>query len=99
MMSGRLSRALKRVPATKPSCTESVSQLAAPALRFHSLVNAGTTAEPLNQSDMPSNSAIASNASVRQRNGEASFDEAGFCKREIVAQRVRNRSRRSEERR
>src|SRR5258707_8465696 len=85
MMSGRLSRALKRVPATKPSCTESVSQLAAPALRFNSRVNAGTTAEPLNHSDMPSSSAIASKASVPQRDGEASFDEAGFCKREIVA--------------
>src|SRR5258708_30911630 len=92
MMSGRLSRAIKRVPATKPSCTESVSQLAALGLRFHSLVNAGTTAEPLNQSDMLSSSAIASNASVRQRNGEASFDEAGFCKREIVAQVVNLRS-------
>src|ERR1700716_1339965 len=93
MMSGRLSRALKRVPATKPSCTESVSQLAAPARRFHSLVNAGTTAEPLNQSDMPSSSAIASNASVRQRDLD-SFDEgsAGLCKREIVTQRIRNRS-------
>src|SRR5882762_3655435 len=86
MMSGRLRSALRRVPATKPSCTESVSHLAASALRFHSLVNAGTTAEPLNQSDMPSSSAIASSASVRQRNGEASFDEAGFCKQEIVAQ-------------
>ena len=52
----------------------------------------GTTADPLNQSDMPSSSAIASNASVRQRDGEASFDEAGFCKREIVAQRVPNHS-------
>src|SRR6266550_9509797 len=86
MMSGRLSSALRRVPATKPSCTESVSQLAALALRLHSRLSAGTTAEPLNQSDMPSSSAIASSASVRQRDGEASFDEAGFCKREIVTQ-------------
>src|SRR5437879_3694385 len=92
MMSGRLRSALKRVPATKPSCTESVSQLAVPALRFHSLVNDGTTAEPLNQSDMPSNSAIASSARVRQRDEGASFDEAGFCKREIVTQRLGNRS-------
>src|SRR5437016_13200196 len=83
-MSGRLRSALRRVPATKPSCTESVSQLAALALRFHSLASAGTTAEPLNQSDIPSSSATASSASVRQRDGEASFDEAEFCKREIV---------------
>src|SRR6266550_7714866 len=89
MMSGRLSSALRRVPATKPSCTESVSQLAALALRLHSRLSAGTTAEPLNQSDMPSSSAIASSASVRQRDGEASFDEAGFCKREIVTFGVR----------
>src|SRR5258708_19805044 len=86
MMSGRLKSALKRVPATKPNCTESVSQLAAPSLRCHSLLSAGTTAEPLNQSDMPSSSAVASSASVRQRDGEASFDEAGLCKGEIVAQ-------------
>src|SRR5437879_4595478 len=86
MMSGRLRSALRRVPATKPSCTESVSQLAALALRFHSLASAGTTAEPLNQSDIPSSSATASSASVRQRDGEASFDEAEFCKREIVTQ-------------
>src|SRR5713226_4311431 len=87
MMSGRLSRALKRVPATKPNCTESVSQLAAPALRFHSLVNAGTTAEPLNQSDMPSSSAIASTASVRQREASSTFDEgsAELRKVEIVS--------------
>src|ERR1700682_3912344 len=86
MMSGRLRSALKSVPATKPSCTESVSQFAALALRFHSFVRAGTTAEPLNQSDMPSSSAIANSASVRQRNEEASFDEAELCKREIVTQ-------------
>src|ERR1700674_3303599 len=75
MMSGRLNSALKSVPATKPSCTESVSQLAAPELRFHSFVRAGTTAEPLNQSDMPSSSAIANSASVRQRAGAAMSDE------------------------
>src|ERR1700682_5402218 len=93
-MSGRLSRALRRVPATKPSCTESVSQLAAASLRFHSRLNAGTTADPLNQSDMPSSSAIASSASVRQRDG-VDFSDEGFrelCKREIVAQVVNLRS-------
>src|ERR1043166_1340874 len=90
MMSGRFASALKRVPATKPSCTESVSQLAAVSLRFHSLVSAGTTAEPLNQSDIPSNSAIASNARVRQREIGAWSDEdrPKFCKREIVQARL-----------
>src|SRR6266446_7472442 len=92
MMSGRFRSALRRVPATKPSCTESVNQLTAPALRCHSFVRAGTTAEPLNQSDMPNNSAIASSASMRQRKGEASFDEEGLCKPKIVAQRKLNGS-------
>src|SRR5437016_12898858 len=86
MMSGRFTSELKRVPATKPSWTESVSQLAAASLRFHSFVSAGTTAEPLNQSDIPSSSAIASTASVRQRGIGAWSDEdrPKFCKREIV---------------
>src|SRR5258706_14987484 len=92
MMSGRLKSALKSVPATKPNCTESVSQLTAPAPRFHSFVRAGTTAEPLNQSDIPSSSAIASSASMRQRNGDASLDEAELCKPKIVAQRILNGS-------
>src|SRR6266536_3024854 len=84
MMSGRLKKALSSVPATNPSCTDKVSQLTASPLRFHSLVSAGTTAEPLNQRDMPSNSAIASSASIRQRSLD---EEVGFRKREIVAQR------------
>src|SRR5947207_15114266 len=90
MMSGRFASALKRVPATKPSWTESVSQLAAASPRFHSFVSAGTTAEPLNQSDIPSNSAIASTASVRQREIGAGSDEdrPKFCKREIVQVRL-----------
>src|SRR6266542_1430423 len=92
MMSGRLKKALSSVPATNPSCTDKVSQLAASPLRFHSLVSAGTTAEPLNQRDMPSNSAIASSASIRQRSLEPSLDEeVGFRKREIVAQRPPSR--------
>src|SRR5260370_40644294 len=91
MMSGRLRNALSRVPATKPSCTESVNQLAAASLRFHSFVRAGTTAEPLNQSDMPNNSAIASSASMRQRKGDASFDAVGLSKRKIVAQATASR--------
>src|SRR6266849_4061693 len=90
MMSGRLRSALTRVPATKPSWTDKVSQLAVASLRCHSLVSAGTTAEPLNQSDIPSNSAIASTASVRQREIGAWSDEdrPKFCKREIVQVRL-----------
>src|ERR1700682_5275699 len=66
-MSGRLKKALSKVPATKPSCTAIVSQLAVASERLHSTRNAGTTAEALNQSDIPSNSAADSSASVRQR--------------------------------
>jgi hypothetical protein len=59
-----------------------VSQLAVPSLKFHSRVRAGNTAEPLNHSDIPSNSATASSASVRQRDGVAAFDkrETELCK-------------------
>ena len=87
MMSGKFSSALKSVPATNPSCTESVNQLAALGLRLHSFVKAGTTADPLNHSDMASSSAIANSASVRQRDLNNPADEASdeFCKREIVA--------------
>ena len=53
---------------------------AALALRCHSLVNAGTTAEPLNQSDMPSSSAKASNRSVRQRDPVTPSVEECCCK-------------------
>ena len=84
-MSGRFSKALRRVPATNPSCTESVSQLAAFALRCHSFVNAGTTAEPLNQSDMASSSAIASSVSVRQREIGGDKDSVESRKAGIVA--------------
>src|SRR6266567_4282440 len=89
MMSGRFRRALNKVPATKPICTDSVNQLAALSLRFHSLVKAGTTAEPLNQSDIPSNSAKASRARVRQRDLNCSVEELGaFCKLEIECSRI-----------
>src|SRR5947207_7471134 len=74
-ISGRLKSALNSVPATNPICTDSVNQPAAVSLRRHSLVNAGTTADPLNHSDMPSSSAIASNASVRQRDPKTLFVE------------------------
>ena len=66
-MSGRLKSALKSVPATNPICTDSVSQPAAVALKCHSLVSEGTTADPLNHNDMPNSSATASKISVRQR--------------------------------
>ena len=79
MMSGRFSKALSKVPATNPSCTDSVNQLAAPALRLHSLVSAGTTAEPLNHSDMPNSSAAANNASVRQRAADGASSVEARC--------------------
>src|SRR6185436_17584036 len=85
MMSGRFSKALRRVPTTNPSCTESVSQLAALALRCHSFVNAGTTAEPLNQRDMASSSAMANSVSVRQREPGSARDSAELRKAGIVA--------------
>ena len=87
MTSGRFRSALKRVPATNPSCTDSVKQFAAPGLRVHSFVKAGTTADPLNHKDMPSSSAMAKSASVRQRDLNNPADEASdeSCKREIVA--------------
>ena len=74
MISGRLRNALSRVPVTKPSCTDNVNQLAADSLRFHSFVSAGTTAEPLNQSDMPRSSATARTVSVRQRDDRVLSD-------------------------
>jgi hypothetical protein len=58
------------VPATNPICTASVNKSAAFRSSFHSLTSAGTTAEPLNQSDIPNNSAIANKASVRQRDDD-----------------------------
>src|SRR5438552_1394821 len=108
MMSGRFASALKRVPATKPSWTESVNQLAADSLRFHSLVSAGTTAEPLNQSDMPRSSATASTARMRQRDDGVLSESVGPNKApdcnskaplgagEIGGQRSEVRGRRSE---
>src|SRR6266850_897676 len=41
------------------------SQLTWESERFHSRVSAGTTAEPLNQSDIPSSSAMESKVSAR----------------------------------
>src|SRR5436189_5118045 len=59
MMSERLRTALISVPATKPSWTAIEIQLAWDAVSDHSLLRAGTTAEPLNQSDKQRSSAIA----------------------------------------
>ena len=87
-MSERLKSALSKVPATNPSCTDNVNQLAAVGPTCHSRASAGTTAEPLNHSDMPKHSAIASSVSVRQRE-LSSPDLVGVCKREIVTQRPR----------
>lgn len=72
IISGRLKRALSKVPVTNPSCTESVSQFAPLSLKRHSVTNAGTTADPLNHKDMANSSAMASSASVRQRRGDLS---------------------------
>jgi hypothetical protein len=44
-----------------------VSQLTAASERRHSTRNAGTTAEALNQSDMPNSSASDSKINARQR--------------------------------
>ena len=79
MMSGRFPNALSKVPATNPSWTDNVSQFAAPALRCHSLVSAGTTAEPLNHSDMPNSSATANSASVRQRAADCASSVEARC--------------------
>jgi len=89
MMSGRFRSALNRVPTTKPSCTDSVSQLAAFGLRCHSFVNAGTTAEPLNHNDIPRSSAIPRRTSVRQREAAGNEDSGGLRKGAIVPQRLR----------
>src|ERR1044072_7216766 len=72
MMSGRFRKELRAVPATNPICTAKGSKSAPLRSSFHSLTNDGTTAESLNQSDIPSNSAIASRASVRHRADDGS---------------------------
>src|SRR3981081_4573311 len=66
-MSAKFRKALSSVPQTKPSCPAIVIQLTVESVKFHSTRNAGTTADALNHSDMPSNSASESSTSVRQR--------------------------------
>jgi hypothetical protein len=67
MMSGRFKSAERSVPATKPSCTESVSQLVADSDRCHSARSAGATAEAENHRDIASSSAAPSSERARQR--------------------------------
>src|ERR1043165_8565472 len=70
MMSGRFSVALMSVPATNPGWTAIAIQLICEGDKCHSEESAGTTAEPLNHSDMPSNSAIDKRVNARQRRGD-----------------------------
>jgi hypothetical protein len=74
--SGRFAKAERSVPATKPSCTARVSQVAADSERFHSTLIAGATAEPENQSDIPSSSAAAMETRARHRAGDSSVRAA-----------------------
>src|SRR5213593_3722258 len=66
-MSGRLMRAASSVPATNPNCTASVSPEAPEESRCHSSRRAGADAEALNQSVIPSSSAVEMSRSARQR--------------------------------
>ena len=63
--SARLSTALVRAPATKPSCTLMVSQAPAPPLRAHSASSCGSTAEAENQRAMARTLTAASNHRLR----------------------------------
>src|SRR5665647_1532164 len=54
--SAKLSRADPIAPATKPSCTDIVSQAWLEALNPQAAVSAGTTAEAENQTDIPKSS-------------------------------------------
>src|SRR5262245_21320177 len=64
--SGRLVRALRSVPTMNPACTAIVRPAAPPAVRPHSRVSAGRTADALNQSESASSSASESSVSWRQ---------------------------------
>ena len=64
--SGRLSRALSRVPETKPAWTAIVSQAACPASSDSSATRVGVTAVAENQSVMPSSSPRATSPSILQ---------------------------------
>ena len=77
-MSGRLKVALRRVPATKPSWTAIATQLICDGESCHSRESAGTTAEPLNQSAIPNNSAVESSANARHRRGSGESINSSF---------------------
>src|SRR5215467_14415242 len=64
--SGRLVRALSRVPTMNPACTAIVRPAAPPTVRSHSRLSAGSTADALNQSESASSSASESSVSWRQ---------------------------------
>src|SRR5438874_1529269 len=70
--SARLSTAAIAVPQTKPSCTMVVNHAASPRVKDQDSESCGETELAANQSDIPSSSAPASNASIRQRAGSRS---------------------------
>jgi hypothetical protein len=57
--SARLNTADTSAPATKPACTDMVSQARPPSSRLHAADSAGTTAEAENHTAIASNSAMA----------------------------------------
>ena len=63
--SGRFSTPLRNVPTTNPICTAMTSHAIAPALSSQSALIAGVTADELNQSVRPSNSASARSVRLR----------------------------------
>src|SRR6185295_7623747 len=79
MMSGKFRKALSKVPQTKPSCTAIVNQPAVDSLSPHSTRNAGTTAEALNQRDIPSSSAADRRTRARQRAGDGAAFLTSFA--------------------
>src|SRR2546423_136873 len=79
MMSARLSSATNEVPATNPSCTAVVSQPTCEPLSDQRTCNCGAMALPANHSDIPSSSATARSASMRQRTGCVSDAPLSGC--------------------
>lgn len=74
--SGRFRSALTSVPATKPSWTAMEIQLTCDSESFHSELNAGTTAEPLNHNDM--HRSTATDNSTRTRHLPVSDSDSVF---------------------
>ncbi len=77
IMSGRLRKALRRVPATKPICTDVVSHAALADESPQSVLRVGTTADALNHRVIPSSSARAKNPRARHWAAEPSTSEDG----------------------